>query len=217
MTFVNPLFEAIEVFVELAEPVEVESETEGASAGAGAGNDHAIPGSALVDAATSAAGELMHAEREATTAVQANMEAKPKSERRHWQASMPATSFPMNAYAEAWEYEADEEDEGGTSGKGREGSRLPVGVLAQKFNRTVVQMDLVTGREASGPIRVSWCSYWLRARPSCQIGLLASEPAGQRASAPRSGIAFCCVRGNVQLEQHSTDPNTRMAPKLDSR
>ena len=129
LTFVNPLFEAIEVFVELAEPVSEEEE-------AGAGE------------------------------VDGGMRVVEKQERkkRNWQASMPATSFPMNAFAEVWEYEADEDDdaqmgEGSASGANKLGS----GILAQKYNRTVVQMDLVTGREASGPIRVSFSTVFMSA------------------------------------------------------
>lgn len=115
LTFVNPLYEVIEVFVELAEPVAEEEQSE----------------------------DLLTVE-------------EPKSQvkkKRHWQASMPATSFSMDAFAEAWEYEADDDDEDVSASKRT--AKLGPGILAQKFNRTVVQMDLVTGREAIGPVRVS--------------------------------------------------------------
>lgn len=109
LTFVNPLFESIEVFVELAEPL-----PEGAEEG----------------------------------------------EKRKWQASMPAGSFAMDAFAEAWEYEDEDEDE---QEKGK-GKRMPPGVLGQKLNRTIVQLDLVTGREASGSIHVRAPSFRARAQ-----------------------------------------------------
>jgi hypothetical protein len=81
-----------------------------------------------------------------------------EKKKRHWQASMPATSFSMDAFAEAWEYEADDDDEDVSASKRT--AKLGPGILAQKFNRTVVQMDLVTGREAIGPIRVSQAILW---------------------------------------------------------
>lgn len=125
LTFVNPLFESIEVFVELAEPVPEEEE-------AGAGG---------VD-------------------VRMRVVEKEERKKRNWQASMPATSFPMNAFAEVWEYEADEDDDAQMGeGSANGANKLGLGILAQKYNRTVVQMDLVTGREASGPIRVSFSEY----------------------------------------------------------
>lgn len=115
LTFVNPLYEVIEVFVELAEPVPEEEQSE-----------------------------------DLFTVGEEKSQAKKK---RHWQASMPANSFSMDAFAEAWEYEADDDDEDLLASKRI--AKLGPGILAQKFNRTVVQMDLVTGREAIGPIRVS--------------------------------------------------------------
>lgn len=74
-----------------------------------------------------------------------------------WHASVPGTTFGINAFAEAWEYEAeDDEDEniGFDSNSPSASRKYPPGVLAKKANKTVVQLDLAVGREASGQVRV---------------------------------------------------------------
>lgn len=178
--FSNPLYEDIEVLVELAEPVpeddddddeeedDVDKAEEGGqqqeqlSAGAGTQSQDPVPGKSK--------------DREATKA------------KRHWQAAMPGTSFSISALDDAWQYDAHDEDDddgdgalhgererdtgletaagesagivgvtgiGGSGGSGRRRKRYGPGILAKRGNKTVVQLDLVVGREASGVIRVS--------------------------------------------------------------
>lgn len=89
---------------------------------------------------------------------------------------LPAASFPISAFAEAWEYddadEDEEEDEDdyevgggiGTPGsafKKRKGGK-GAGILERKANRTTVQMDVAVGRDTVGTIRVRW-----RSRSGC--------------------------------------------------
>ncbi|KAI9508748.1 dynactin p62 family-domain-containing protein [Russula earlei] len=76
--------------------------------------------------------------------------------------SLPQSAFPVAAFAEAWEYEDDEdmfggeEDEiggldrehGGPGGKGK-----TVGVLERRANVTVVGGEVVVGRDAKGPVK----------------------------------------------------------------
>jgi len=84
--------------------------------------------------------------------------------------SLPSTPFTIAAYAEAWEYEDDEEmfnddtddiDEllemRGLSGVEREGrgksKNKPVGVLEKKANMTVVGGELVVGKDGKGDVK----------------------------------------------------------------
>ena len=80
--------------------------------------------------------------------------------------SLPQSAFPIAAFAEAWEYEDDEDmfggeddeigkldrerERGGAGGKGK-----TVGVLERRANVTVVGGEVVVGRDAKGPIKVS--------------------------------------------------------------
>jgi dynactin 4 len=82
--------------------------------------------------------------------------------------SLPNTAFPIAAFAEAWEYEDDEDmlldDDDPTVGLGHHrggrdgaGSRLKsVGVLEKKANTTVVGGEVVIGRSAKGNVKVSF-------------------------------------------------------------
>jgi len=70
--------------------------------------------------------------------------------------------FPVAAFAEAWEFEDDEDmfggeddefggldrEKGGTGGKGKT-------VLERRANVTVVGGEVVVGRDAKGPVKVS--------------------------------------------------------------
>lgn len=80
--------------------------------------------------------------------------------------NLPATHFPISAYAEEWEYEDDEEskrqdeddegDGGGTPGaspKKRRSKNSP-GIVERKMNRTTVAMEVQVSRDTVGPIRV---------------------------------------------------------------
>lgn len=79
--------------------------------------------------------------------------------------NLPASHFPIAAYAEEWEYEDDDEgkrdddDEDEPDGSGqspkKRRSRMAPGVVERKMNRTTVAMEVAVSREAVGPIRVS--------------------------------------------------------------
>jgi hypothetical protein len=74
----------------------------------------------------------------------------------HWTASLPCPSFDIGPFAEDWEYEndlSDNEDGSPSNGKSRK-KRYPPGMLAKKANKTVILMDLATGREAAGNVKV---------------------------------------------------------------
>ena len=88
--------------------------------------------------------------------------------------SLPTSAFPIAAYAEAWEYE-DEEDEEmlddeelglnlgigsrtpGKSGAGRDskGKTKTVGILERRANVTKVGGEVVVGKEGKGAVKVS--------------------------------------------------------------
>lgn len=80
--------------------------------------------------------------------------------------SLPTSSFPIAAFAEAWEYEDDEdmfgaedEEEIGTGRGEREkdgrGKAKTVGVMEKRANVTVVGGEVVIGKEARGNVKVS--------------------------------------------------------------
>ena len=90
-----------------------------------------------------------------------------KTRRPPFAVSLPTTSFPVAAFAEAWEYEDDEDmfgvedDELGLgsprkSGKDKDGrgKTKTVGVLEKKANLTVVGGEVVIGKEARGNVKV---------------------------------------------------------------
>lgn len=93
-----------------------------------------------------------------------------KARRPPFAVSLPTTPFPIAAFAEAWEYEDDDDmfgvddDElglggGGAMGRaGREKEKAKsktVGVLEKKANLTVVGGEVVIGKEARGNVKVS--------------------------------------------------------------
>ena len=93
-----------------------------------------------------------------------------KARRPPFAISLPTTPFPIAAFAEAWEYEDDEDmfgaddDElglgaGGMGKVGREkekGKSKTVGVLEKKANLTIVGGEVVIGKEARGNVKVSF-------------------------------------------------------------
>jgi dynactin-4 len=89
-----------------------------------------------------------------------------KARRPPFAVSLPQSAFPVAAFAEAWEYEDDEDMFGGQDdefgGLDRErgggsagGKGKTVGVLERRANVTVVGGEVVVGRDARGPVRVS--------------------------------------------------------------
>jgi dynactin-4 len=86
----------------------------------------------------------------------ADASAANKSMTAPWAVNLQAPSFPISAFAEAWEYEDDEAEEEGDDG-GRSGGkkRLAPGIVERKANRTTVALELHIGRETVGPVKVS--------------------------------------------------------------
>lgn len=93
-----------------------------------------------------------------------------KARRPPFAISLPTAKFPISPFAEAWEYEDDEDmfgvedDElgiGSTSSsmrasRDKDGRTRPktVGVLERKANKTVVGGEVVIGKEAQGNVKV---------------------------------------------------------------
>jgi dynactin 4 len=90
-----------------------------------------------------------------------------KARRPPFAVSLPTSSFPVAAFAEAWEYEDDEDMFGGDDdelglgsprkvGKDKDGrtKTKTVGVLERKANLTVVGGEVVIGKEARGNVKV---------------------------------------------------------------
>lgn len=93
-----------------------------------------------------------------------------KARRPPFAISLPTSSFHVAAFAEAWEYEDDEDMFGGGDeevvGRGtrdREGrsKSKAVGVLEKRANVTLVGGEVVIGKEARGNIKVDSCYYHL--------------------------------------------------------
>jgi dynactin-4 len=89
-----------------------------------------------------------------------------KARRPPFAVSLPQSAFPVAAFAEAWEYEDDEDMFGGEDdefgggldrerGGGAGGKGKTVGVLERRANVTVVGGEVVIGRDAKGPVKVS--------------------------------------------------------------
>lgn len=86
-----------------------------------------------------------------------------KARRPPFAVSLPTSSFPVAAFAEAWEYEDDEDmfgvdgDEavgrGGKESDAKSRSRT-VGVLEKRANVTLVGGEVVIGKEARGTVKV---------------------------------------------------------------
>ena len=100
-------------------------------------------------------------------AVSADGTVPEKARRPPFAVSLPTSSFTVAAFAEAWEYEDDEDmfgvedDELGLgsprkSGKDKDGrgKTKTVGVLEKKANLTVVGGEVVIGKEARGNVKV---------------------------------------------------------------
>jgi len=96
----------------------------------------------------------------------------PSGKRPPFAISLPTTAIPIAAYAEAWEYEDDDELFGedtedvdellelrGLSGAEREargkGKTRTVGVLDKRANTTIVGGEVVVGREGKGEVKAS--------------------------------------------------------------
>lgn len=92
-----------------------------------------------------------------------------KARRVPFQVSLPTAAFPIAAFAEAWEYEDDEEDmfglddddlemDGhGMAAKDGRGKTRTVGVIERRANVTVISGEVLITKEARGNIRVGCC------------------------------------------------------------
>ena len=89
-----------------------------------------------------------------------------KARRPPFAVSLPTSTFSVAAFAEAWEYEDDEdmfgaEDEddllgrGGREAEGRGGKTKTVGVLEKRANVTLIGGEAVIGKEAKGNVKAS--------------------------------------------------------------
>ena len=89
-----------------------------------------------------------------------------KSRRPPFAVSLPSSAFPIAAFAEAWEYDDDEDmfgvddDEFGLEGPGARdkdgrGKSKTIGVLEKRANVTVVGGEVVIGKDAGGEAKVS--------------------------------------------------------------
>lgn len=103
-----------------------------------------------------------------------NSTAPEKARRTPFAVSLPTSSFPVAAFAEAWEYDDDddmfglEDDElglemGRTRDKDGKGKVKTVGVLEKRANVTVVGGEVVIGKEARGHVKV--CAYRSASEP----------------------------------------------------
>ena len=87
--------------------------------------------------------------------------------RRTFQIQLPSTAFPVGAYAEAWEYDDEDEDmflddDGmeivearGKKGKDGRGKTRSVGIVEKRANVTIVSGEVLIPKEARGDVRVS--------------------------------------------------------------
>jgi len=94
-----------------------------------------------------------------------------KSRRPPFAVSLPTAPFSVAAFAEAWEYEDDEDmfgvdddDEvlgkGGRDKEGRGGKSKTVGVLEKRANVTLIGGEVVIGKEARGNVKARTYSIW---------------------------------------------------------
>lgn len=99
-------------------------------------------------------------------AVASGEPASPEKARRSpFAVLLPSAAFPIAAFAEAWEYEDDEDmfgvedDEFGFDGRGgarAQGAKSKtVGVLEKRANVTIVGGEVMIGKEAKGEVKVS--------------------------------------------------------------
>ncbi|THH26527.1 hypothetical protein EUX98_g7657 [Antrodiella citrinella] len=102
----------------------------------------------------------LHVQRAVPTAVEDIPEGK--APRAPFAVTLPSSAFPIAAYAEAWEYEDDEDMFGdeddfegarGTRDREGRGKTRAVGVLERRANVTVVGGEIVLGKEARGTMK----------------------------------------------------------------
>ena len=84
-----------------------------------------------------------------------------KTRRPPFAVTLPSAAFPIAAFAEAWEYDDDEDmfgvDDDFDSGNRdpRSGKSRTVGVLERRANVTVIGGEVMISKEARGDVKVS--------------------------------------------------------------
>ena len=105
-------------------------------------------------------------QRQQVPAAQNEDGATDKARRPPFAVSLPPTAFSIAAYAEAWEYEDedefdgldDEDDLSSYKDRSLKGKVKTVGVLEKKANTTIVGGEVVIGRDGRGDVKV-WIDY----------------------------------------------------------
>ena len=99
--------------------------------------------------------------------VAEDAEAVERARRSTFQIQLPSAAFPVGAFAEAWEYDDEDEDmflddDGmelvdarGKKGKDGRGKARSVGIVEKRANVTIVSGEVLIPKEARGDIRVS--------------------------------------------------------------
>ena len=110
-------------------------------------------------------------------------EAAERARRSTFQIQLPSAAFPVGAFAEAWEYDDEDEDmflddDGlelgdarGKKGKDGRGKTRSVGIVEKRANVTIVSGEVLIPKEARGDVRVSCHS-------SCRLARIPSETSG---------------------------------------
>ncbi|KAF9533076.1 dynactin subunit 4 [Crepidotus variabilis] len=99
-----------------------------------------------------------------TAAAKEGASSTEKARRPPFAVSLPTSTFSVAAYAEAWEYDDDDEmfgldddddllGRGGRDLEGRSGKAKTVGVLEKRANTTLVGGEVVIGKEARGNVK----------------------------------------------------------------
>ncbi|KAG6835770.1 hypothetical protein H0H93_014848 [Arthromyces matolae] len=119
-----------------------------------------------------------------------------KARRPPFAVSLPTSAFPIAPFAEAWEYEDDEEmygvdddDDLAAFRSNREKDRSKVkavGVLEKRANITVVGGEVVIGKEARGSVKFN---IWRTTMASIASSSTTIDLEGQRPGTPRSQAA----------------------------
>ncbi|KAI0297657.1 dynactin p62 family-domain-containing protein [Russula brevipes] len=119
-----------------------------------------------------------------------------KARRPPFAVSLPQSAFPVAAFAEAWEYEDDEdmfggEDDGfGGGGLDRERSGIggkgkTVGVVERRANVTVVGGEVVIGKDARGPVKFNMLvSYTYRSDDPLAEDDVRATPSSRKEKVP---------------------------------
>lgn len=64
-------------------------------------------------------------------------------------AALSCSSFPINAFAEQWEYDDEEAEDARTGGR-----KQASGIVERRANRTTVLLEMTPARDAAGPLEV---------------------------------------------------------------